>query len=610
MSRSWYDDVVVTKVKRACVQRGNNGIRALVLAFRSMDADQDLLLSPQEFRSALLSVGVKLTDQELTHLVCAFDRNGDRLIGLSEFIEGITHFLSPRRRAVVEQAWQSLGGGEKEVPLEACLAAYCPAAHPLVQTGQLPVEEARTNFEAFFSTDSNPDGVVSHEEFVAFYAGVSSNVPDDGYFEEMVRAVWNLDPPLGETSFSATALASSFKSTYQMRRSSPSNGQPSKASMIRSTVGGTKVLPGTSAVPSHRAPPTVSPQLQSCYAPLQGVFPRSYDMSHLQTKKGFNITSLGTASGKAAPQRSIPQRMPVEHTPTPTAPPYETTYAAAFGAQDLEASRPALILQPNEVRVTANATTRITPVGIPVVDRVRDSIFRRGGPTGFRGLTRVLRIMDDNGNRMLDRYELTNGLQTYGIKLTSAEMDEVMGFFDQDGSGQIDITEFLVGIRGAMNERRRTLVAMAYHLLDRNGDESVTFEEVKSLYDVKNHPEVLKKEKTPQQVMRDFVQGWDKDSNGTITFAEFCDYYDDISAGIDDDDYFELMIRNAWHISGGTGICANTSCRRVLVIHTDGRQTVEEIKNDLGIGPNDTDLMLENLRQQGITDIKRITLSY
>ena len=63
-----------------------------------------------------------------------------------------------------------------------------------------------------------------------------------------------------------------------------------------------------------------------------------------------------------------------------------------------------------------------------------------------------------------------------------------------------------------------------------------------------------------------------------VTFTEFSDYYSSVSASIDDDDYFELMMRNSWHISGGEGWCANSSCRRVLVTHADGRQTVEEIK--------------------------------
>ena len=63
-----------------------------------------------------------------------------------------------------------------------------------------------------------------------------------------------------------------------------------------------------------------------------------------------------------------------------------------------------------------------------------------------------------------------------------------------------------------------------------------------------------------------------------MSFAEFADYYANISASIDLDDYFELMMRNAWHISGGQGWCENTTCRRVLCIHADGRQTVEEIK--------------------------------
>lgn len=69
-----------------------------------------------------------------------------------------------------------------------------------------------------------------------------------------------------------------------------------------------------------------------------------------------------------------------------------------------------------------------------------------------------------------------------------------------------------------------------------------------------------------------------QEKDGKVTPAEFIEYYGNVSSSIDNDDYFELMIRNAWHISGGEGWCANTSCRRVLVTHKDGRQTVEEIK--------------------------------
>ena len=51
-------------------------------------------------------------------------------------------------------------------------------------------------------------------------------------------------------------------------------------------------------------------------------------------------------------------------------------------------------------------------------------------------------------------------------------------------------------------------------------------------------------------------------------------------------------MRNAWHISGGEGWCANTANRRVLVTHADGRQTVEEIHDDLGLQPDDKAGML------------------
>ncbi|CAM9575520.1 unnamed protein product, partial [Discosporangium mesarthrocarpum] len=51
-------------------------------------------------------------------------------------------------------------------------------------------------------------------------------------------------------------------------------------------------------------------------------------------------------------------------------------------------------------------------------------------------------------------------------------------------------------------------------------------------------------------------------------------------------------------MSGGEGVCANSTCRRVLATKADGTQSVEEIQNDLGIAPDDTVAMLANLRAQ------------
>ena len=69
--------------------------------------------------------------------------------------------------------------------------------------------------------------------------------------------------------------------------------------------------------------------------------------------------------------------------------------------------------------------------------------------------------------------------------------------------------------------------------------------------------------------------------DGIVTREEFLDYYKDISAGIDNDDYFELMIRNAWHIAGGEGQMANTTIKRVLKTNPDGSQEVVMVENDL-----------------------------
>lgn len=81
------------------------------------------------------------------------------------------------------------------------------------------------------------------------------------------------------------------------------------------------------------------------------------------------------------------------------------------------------------------------------------------------------------------------------------------------------------------------------------------------------------------EILTEFMSQWDtQKADNCVTLAEFEDYYTDVSACIDEDDYFELMIRNAWHLEGGEGWCENTTIKRELVTAADGTQSVEIAK--------------------------------
>jgi hypothetical protein len=161
-----------------------------------------------------------------------------------------------------------------------------------------------------------------------------------------------------------------------------------------------------------------------------------------------------------------------------------------------------------------------------------------------------------------------------------------------------------------MPKRRIKLIKEAFSSMDLSGDGTVTIDEVERLYDPSQHPEVLAGRMNPRHALLEFMKVFEEGKgDGTITWHEFLTYYKDLSSGIDSDDEFELMIRNAWHISGGKGWCENTSCRRVLVTHSDGTQEVVEIENDIGISIKDKRKMIQKLQQQGVRDIAEITLS-
>ena len=167
----------------------------------------------------------------------------------------------------------------------------------------------------------------------------------------------------------------------------------------------------------------------------------------------------------------------------------------------------------------------------------------------IRGIGRVFRILDDNRNRQLDAYELKNGLIDYDIHLSDEQVQVLISHFDRNGDGSVNFDEFLRALRGDLNENRLGFIRQAYQKLDVNGDGQVTLDDIARIYDVSQHPDVIDGKKTPEEAYREFMSMWDTQvADGIVTLEEFCEYYRDVSASIDTDEYFGVMMTQAWKL--------------------------------------------------------------
>ncbi len=199
-------------------------------------------------------------------------------------------------------------------------------------------------------------------------------------------------------------------------------------------------------------------------------------------------------------------------------------------------------------------TIRRTNEFTSLMDRMRKQLRKRGA-RGIHGLATIFRRMDSyDRNRQLDKQEFVEGLRDFGLQVTKKEAMQLMKAYDRNNDGVISYDEFLRGMRGALNSRRAKMVQKAFKKLDKDGSGRITLSDLKGTFNASHHPKVISGEIKEADALQLFLNSFDgsqpkdKGAGNDITIDEFEDYYSNISASIDDDEYFVKMMEKVWDI--------------------------------------------------------------
>jgi len=607
---------LLAKLRECLKKKGAHGIHGLSRKFRIMDDDGSRSLSFAEFQKGMIELQMELTNRELNTLFTHFDQDRSGEISFDEFMHnGVAPPMTTRRLGLVKQAFRVLDEDRSGIIEGHEIASkYDASKHPDVIAGKKSADEILQEFLGNFEVGGEVDGKVTEDEFIAYYQRLSASIDHEDYFELMIRNAWHLSGGEGwcanTSNLRVLVTLADGRQTVEEVQNDLGLDKTNKREIIRRLrqqgiqAMNVDTMGSTDEDSSHRTFDTVRENMPA------GM---KHGMLHNDKYHDTRAPRRGRINPALHSQISFGGNEPASAT-SGSAPSSKSSSGSMTGKRDLRHSSlgAGMIENPDVESLKHGAPqprarsqslasfskTRGNVSGI--LERLREQLALRG-TRGIVGLGRKFKIMDDDGSGNLDYDEFAKGVRESNVHLTGEEMQLLFSYFDTGRDGLVSYDELLAGIRGPMNARRQALVAQAFKVLDKTGDGTIDADDIVNTFDASRHPDVLNGKKTPNDIFHEFLDTFEVGGvkDGCVTQEEFKNYYENVSASIDNDDYFELMIRNSWHISGGEGWSANTSNRRVLATNSDGSQRVVEIKNDLGVAADDTDEMMRRLRLQG-----------
>lgn len=540
--------------------------------------DNSDILSISKLNLIFKDSNLSFTPKELQSLFCIIDFNDKGFISLNKFLKAIKGNLNEFRKKILIDIFRSQIDIHKngKISIYYFKELYNGKNHPDVLNKKMSENEAMTQFNYTFEIFCKCYNILNEincSQFIKYYEGISPSISNDLYFKEIIYNVWKRTNNFDETYFpslnnqninfnlekkinrSISTPLISFNNQkmntigniqkYNDNDNNINNNQNNdllnsnylnyKNNTLNTCLNNNKkiILRKVNLTPVNNFPKINTPPLILNDIQNNNSFNYKQNLNkynNLNLNKSLNINSIPHTN-------SNQYYTPVKY-PSPLHPIRKNN---SFINEEINQNK-------NKDKYTYSQI---------ILNSLRNILIKRGNKSIFY-LQRMLINCDTGQSGLISLEQLNNIFRAYNFNLYYYDIKILFDLFDKNKIGFIQYDNLIKAIVGSMNERRKNIIIKVYNDINKDLYGYINIKDIKKRYNCYKHPDVIKGNKTHEEVYGDFLEcieiykeyvcNINKKYNDFFSFNEFLEFFDELSMFINDDSYFDDLIYGCWDI--------------------------------------------------------------
>ena len=577
----------------------NNGITLYTFIKNLKNRQSNNSISIKELNNIFKEMRLNFVLNDLQTLFNVLNRNqNNNYISLDKLINLIKGNLDERRKLYIIGIFSNLDTEKTgEVSISLLKNIYNCKHHPDVLNGTKTEEEVYKQFCDSLDlyceiNDIKKNGNLSFENFVDYYSGISSCIPDEVYFEDMLKEVWN--NPSSNTynneNYCINNNANNVKDEYN-------------------TIGINGVLMGITQNDSNRnkrfnnnlfynnyhinnnennknnqlmnrrminnqnnnMDKGMKNSLSSTYIDENNTLNKgNVQVNNINNQSFNNTNNIANNPKYGAPfsiSRKSPEGIKVYQNKRRYNPITDEYYEVETPSNNNKMN--INNLTNSNISTCQNSFININKRNINnnnnnennnslgVLERLRNILISRGSKSIFT-FQRMLTIYDRSHTGQISLDDFITIFQTYNLNFTNSEIRNIFQIYDPNQTGNINYDSLLSNLIGQMNERRLLKLQKVFDIFNKNENGEVLMSEIKQKYNSGRNPDVVNEKKNKEEVYGEFLdkleifREYNDNLKGnfstTMNYNEFIKFYNEISMNIKDDNLFDYILNNCWDL--------------------------------------------------------------